>query len=182
MRKLFLLIFILVIAVVDIYMAKQILINVHHKEEFLKIKNENEKQIITETSAKEEKIEEINTKKDQTKPVQTIAKKNEPDAEQIKPEEKKKNLKLEKMSEKNKAKKTTQIPEGYMVANVYVNLRKEPDVNSEIVAVIKKGSTVKIIGKKAKHWKRVLYTSENRVYEGWVDDRFFTVGEVQEDQ
>ncbi len=187
MKKLFLLIFILVIAVVDIYMAKQILINIH-KEELSKINNEKEMQIITETPAKEEKVEEIkkveevNTEKDQTQPVQTAAEENKPDAEQIKPIKQEKNDQLEEISEKNKAEKTTQIPEGYMVANVYVNLRKEPDVNSEIVAVIKKGSTVKIIGKKANHWKRVLYTSDGRVYEGWVDDRFFTIGEAQEGQ
>ncbi len=78
MKKLLLLIFILVIAVVDIYMAKQILINIH-KEELSKINNEKEMQIITETPAKEEKVEEIkkveevNTEKDQTQPVQTDA-------------------------------------------------------------------------------------------------------------
>ncbi len=181
MKKLFLLIFILAIAVVDIYMAKQILTNIH-KEELSKINNEKEMQIITETPTKEEKVEEINTEKDQTQPVQTAAEENKPDAEQIKPIKQEKNDQLEEISEKNKAEKTTQIPEGYMVANVYVNLRKEPDVNSEIVTVIKKGSTVKIIGKKANHWKRVLYTSDGRVYEGWVDDRFFTIGEAQEGQ
>ena len=62
---------------------------------------------------------------------------------------------------------------GYMVAKVFVNLRKEPDVNSEVVVIIKKGELVKVIGKKANHWKRVLFTHNNRVYEGWVDDRFF---------
>ena len=179
MKKIFLIIFILIIAAADIYMAKQIFVNTKSIGQAPKIE-EKEEQIITESPVIEEKVKEkieeevvVNTEKNQTQPVQPPIEENEPDVEQTKPEE--------KVPEENKIKETSEkIPEGYMMANVYVNLRKEPDPNSEIVAVIKKGSTVKIIGKKAKHWKRVLYASENRVYEGWVDDRFFTVIEDQE--
>jgi len=185
MKKFFLLIFILIIVVIDIYMAKQILLNIH-KEELPKIKNEEKKQIITESPVKEKMEEVVNTEKNETQPVQPPSEENKPVVEQKEAKEKvetaqPKEKQEEKNSEENKIEEAPQqIPEGYMVANVYVNLRKEPDVNSEVVTVIKKGATVKIIGKKAKHWKRVLYTSENRVYEGWVDDRFFTAGEVQE--
>ncbi len=193
MKKIFLLIFILIIAVVDIYMAKQIFVNTKSIKQLQKIEKK-EEQTITESPVKEEKVEEkveevVNTEKNQTQSVQPPVKENKPAVEEVKPEEKKSETAQleEKQKEKAPVEKKTreelkQIPEGYMVANVYVNLRKEPDVNSEIVTVIKKGSTVKIIGKKAKHWKRVLYTSENRVYEGWVDDRFFTIGGAQEDQ
>ncbi len=154
MGRLVLIIFIVLMIIVDVYMFKLIFLkeNNHSKlvprEEVIEVQNKKG----------EEKIENLNTEESQT------VKKEIPAPEKIKlvkPEAKKE-------TEKGKPAK------GYMVANVFVNLRAQPDTNSEVITVIKKGAKVKIIGKKANHWKRVLYTSDGRVYEGWVDDRFFT--------
>ena len=179
MKKVFLIIFILIVAAVDIYISKQILLKTQKKQ--VSQKEEMKEQIIEEP-IKEEKIYTVTTEENQTQLIQTPVEETEPTVEETKPEEEVETVQPEEKTPlENKTEEAPkQIPEGYMIANEYVNLRKEPNISSEVVAVIKKGSIVKIIGKKAKHWKRVLYTSKNRVYEGWVDDRFFTILEDQE--
>ncbi|MBK3332577.1 SH3 domain-containing protein [Persephonella atlantica] len=152
MGRLVLVVFIVLMIIVDIYMFKLI---------FLKENNHSKSVSKKEVVEVQDKKINLNTEETQTVKKETSAPEK---TKSVKPEAKKET----KITEKGKS------AEGYMIAKMFVNLRAQPDVNSDVVTVIKKGAKVKIIGKKAKHWKRVLYPSDGRVYEGWVDDRFFT--------
>jgi len=155
--RLVLVVFIVLMIIVDIYMFKLIFLKENNH-----LKSASKKEVV-EVQDKKSKKETVNLNTEETQTVKketSAPEKTKP----VKPEVKKET----KTTEKGKP------AEGYIVANVFVNLRAQPDVNSDVVTVIKKGAKVKIIGKKAKHWKRVLYPSDGRVYEGWVDDRFFT--------
>ncbi len=159
MGRIILITFIVLVILVDIYLFKQI---------FFK-----------ENNIPKPPTETVKVKKTEKEPVKTEIKKDKTKETEIKKEEildKKPQAVQPKKPENQKEKKSVEKgkpAEGYMVAKVFVNLRAEPDVNSEVITVVKKGDKVKIIGKKANHWKRVLYPSDGRVYEGWVDDRFF---------
>jgi len=85
-----------------------------------------------------------------------------------------------KVEEKSRSEKApevkpvkTAVKKDYLVAKVFVNLREKPSVNSRIITVIRKGAKVRVIGRKANHWKKVIYEKNGRLYQGWVDDRYF---------
>ncbi len=61
------------------------------------------------------------------------------------------------------------------VSKVWLNLRKEPRLDSEVITVINTGDNVVIIDKKFKHWKKVIYKKGNTKYIGWVDDRYLDI-------
>ncbi|WP_457639233.1 SH3 domain-containing protein [Persephonella sp.] len=165
MKRLFLILLIAVMVVVDAYFIKQLLFS----------SEENKK--LTASRSTENPVPEIENKQGKNTPEKPE------ETKQPSAEKKIQNTVVAKPEPKqNSAPVKRQVGSGYMIAKVYVNLRKAPDVNSEIVAVIKKGSSVKVIGKKANHWKRVLYRENERVYEGWVDDRFFIKGESLKSQ
>jgi len=169
MKKILLVVFIIGAAAVDIYFLKLLF----EKKETI---NKPEKELLTQTPAVQEPAvrQEIKEEKSTEEKESAVVQKNAAEVE-------KKTVKSEeKQSKISSGEKTGEIPEGYMVAKEYVNLREKPKADSKVVVVIRKGAMVKIIGKKANHWKRVLYSYKNRVYEGWVDDRFFITGGVQE--
>ncbi|WP_457626835.1 SH3 domain-containing protein [Persephonella sp.] len=170
MKRAVLILFIMVVIAVDLYFAKQLFLR--KQGEKITEKSNGENSTTTALSVKE------TPQKEQPPPEQKVETQEEP--QKIEKKEEKTPEKIEKKQEIKTAteeNKGITVEPGYMIAKVFVNLRKEPDVNSEIVTVIRKGASVKVIGKKANHWKRVLYRQNDRVYEGWVDDRFFIIGE-----
>ncbi|SNZ08202.1 SH3 domain-containing protein [Persephonella hydrogeniphila] len=165
MKKVLLIVFIIGAAAVDLYFFKLL---------FWKNENtENQKEEVIK-----EDIRPASPNRVENEKVVEIGKETKTEEEPVKKEEKVQKKTPEKPSTTVKEKKAG-IPEGYMVAKEYVNLREKPEPDSKVVVVIRKGAMVKIIGKKANHWKRVLYSFKNRVYEGWVDDRFFIMGDSQ---
>lgn len=163
------------IALIDAYLAKELLLKpiskqVSSEEKNIKNKISVEKKVKKESPAKIVQVQKQPEKNPIEKPkiVQKIEKK-------AKTEEKPPQY-LEKPIQKSISRKNiseSNTPGILLVAKEFTRLREEPDLNSKVITIVRKGAIVKVIGKKAHHWKKIIYKSGKNVYEGWVDDRFF---------
>ncbi|ACO03080.1 MAG TPA: SH3 domain-containing protein [Persephonella sp.] len=61
------------------------------------------------------------------------------------------------------------------VSTVWLNLRENPRLDSEVLTVINKGDSVLVIDQRFNHWKKVIYIKDDQVYTGWVDDRYLRI-------
>ncbi|MDQ7055517.1 MAG: SH3 domain-containing protein [Persephonella sp.] len=144
MGRFVLIVFIVFIIIIDIYLFKQIFFTGNNTPEEKTVEIKKGTPVEKSTGAQAE----IKTIPSAKEPLEAPKKRRQPLLQEEKPVKEEKKLMVRKEIKTN----------GYMVADVFVNLRAKPDVNSEVVTVIKKGARVKIIGRKAKHWKkRSLY-------------------------
>ncbi|WP_029522417.1 SH3 domain-containing protein [Persephonella sp. KM09-Lau-8] len=160
MKKILLILFIITVALIDAYLAKELLLDPISRQ-FAHYKNQ--PKIVPE-----KKIQ----------PQQDIIK------EIIKKAEKENTL-TKKTSENTpkSAKKTTVSTKNssdlLLIAQEFTRMREKPDIKSKVIAIVRKGAIVRVIDQKGRYWKKIIYKSGGDIYEGWVDGRFFKPKESQ---
>jgi len=173
MKRVILILFIIAVFTVDLYFVKQLFFKTEGERTREGIKESKEGKSETIISPVKQVNQEKKLETPQSSGIKSQSEEKQEEIKKVKP------IEIEKRETKKivQKKNNTKVKPGYMIAKVFVNLRKKPDVNSERITVIRKGASVKVVGKKANHWKKVIYKHKNKVYEGWVDDRFFIKGE-----
>ncbi|WP_457621785.1 SH3 domain-containing protein [Persephonella sp.] len=145
---------------------------VDKSEEALFEKKENIQKIETFSEAEEQEIKQtVEEKVSQTADIHIteITEKKFPDSRE------------EKIIKTDASSTEAKIKPMKAVSTVWLNLREEPRLDSEVLTVINTGDNVIIIDQKFNHWKKVIYRKGDEEYVGWVDDRYLRIVEPIEE-
>ncbi|WP_029521392.1 SH3 domain-containing protein [Persephonella sp. IF05-L8] len=152
MKKILLILFIITVALLDAYLAKELLLDPISRQ-FANYQNQSKS--VSEHNTQHDIIKEIIKKAEEEI---TFADQNT--QETIQPAQK---------TVVSPAKTTDTL----LMAQEFTRMREKPDIKSKVIAIVRKGAVVRVIDQKGRYWKKIIYKSGGDVYEGWVDGRFF---------